>query len=66
MVKIRITILIIIIFIIADIILQNPNAITINFLWWEFSMSIFAMPVIVIISVAAGYLIAKMRKKSQK
>jgi uncharacterized integral membrane protein len=60
------------IFLLTVIILQNQKAISLQFFFWDIELSIFAIPIIIIISAAIGYLLASInifrrnRKKTDK
>ncbi|MBN2402208.1 MAG: LapA family protein [Spirochaetes bacterium] len=66
--KPKLLILFIFIFLVTVIILQNPDAISLRFLWWKIELSIFALPVIIVISAAIGYLLGSIniRKRNKK
>jgi uncharacterized integral membrane protein len=68
--KPKLIILFTFIFLLTVIILQNPDAISLRFFWWKIELSIFAIPFIIIISAAIGYLLASInifrRNKKKK
>jgi len=68
MFKAKLIFLIIIILFLFIIILQNLSAVRLNILWWHIEMSLFAIPVIIILSMAAGYIIAtiNIRRRNKK
>jgi uncharacterized integral membrane protein len=64
--RIKMIIIFIIILLLTIVILQNQNAITLRFLFWDIEMSVFAIPIIVILSIIIGYLIATIRMHRHK
>jgi uncharacterized integral membrane protein len=56
--KPKLIVLFVFIFLLTVIIMQNPDAISLRFFWWKIELSVFAIPVIIIISAALGYLLA--------
>lgn len=64
--KLKVIILIIFIIILCIVIIQNTSTFAIRFLFWEFQMSIFAIPIIAVISIVIGYLISALRIRSRR
>ncbi|MFH0976733.1 MAG: hypothetical protein V1874_13195 [Spirochaetota bacterium] len=66
--KFKLILLFIFILFLTIIVLQNPNAISLRFLMWNFELSPFAIPAIIVISIILGYLLAsiKLRKRNKK
>jgi uncharacterized integral membrane protein len=68
--KPKLIILFTFIFLLTVIILQNQKAISLQFFFWDIELSIFAIPIIIIISAAIGYLLASInifrRNKKKK
>ena len=48
------------------ILLQNTHEITLNILFWEINTTTFYIPIVIIVSVALGYYIAKFFEKKNK
>ena len=56
--------IIVILFII--ILIQNTDVITFNLLFWEVNTSMFYIPLIIVCSIGAGYLLAKYTGRTRK
>ena len=55
------------VFLFIIILLQNPQIVTLNILFWEVNTSTFYIPLLIVISICIGYLAAKlMGKKKNK
>ena len=48
------------------ILLQNTHMIKVNFLFWEINTSTFYIPIVIIIGIASGYLISKLKYNNKK
>ncbi len=48
------------------ILLQNTHMITLNFLFWEINTSAFYIPVVILLSIGAGFLITRFKKNKNK
>jgi uncharacterized integral membrane protein len=64
--RIKMIIIFIIILLLVIMILQNQTPITFRFLFWDFVMSVFAIPIIVLLSIITGYLIGTLRSHKHK
>ena len=68
MYKLKVIFVIVIILFLFIIMLQNLSAVRLNILWWHVEMSLISIPIIIILSMAAGYILAtiNIRKQNKK
>ena len=64
--KPKLIIFFIVILLLVIVILQNPDAVTLRFFWWKIEMSLFVIPIVIIVSIGIGFFIASVRTSRRK
>ncbi len=64
--RIKMLILFVLILLLVLIFFQNREAVEFHFLWWKFQTSLFILPVVSIISIIVGFMLAKILSFGKK